>query len=102
MPANNPSERAIIAAIAANTSWFNTENRTARTAPARAALDAKFLAEADGDPLRAASLRKAHYLRLSLRSAQSRRKSREAAESRVGIPTTTIASAGGGPGDEAA
>lgn len=67
------SERSLIASIAAHTSWANTTNRTARTAPARAGLDAKFLAEAGGDPERAASLRRAHFKRLALASARARR-----------------------------
>jgi hypothetical protein len=37
-------------------------------------MDQKFLDEADGDPVRAEHLRKAHYARLALRSAQARRK----------------------------
>ena len=72
-----PSERALSASIAAHTSWANTTNRSARTAPARAALDAKFLAEADGDPVRADHLRKAYFKRLALKSAQSRRRVKE-------------------------
>jgi len=67
------TERQLIASIAAHTSWANTSNRTARTAPARAALDAKFLAQADGDPRRAASLKKAYFARLALKSSQARR-----------------------------
>lgn len=74
------TERALIASIAAHTSWGNTTDRSARTAPARRALEEKFLREADGDPVRAEHLRKAHFQRLALRSAQSRRKSRRAAE----------------------
>ncbi len=69
-------DRILRSRIAAHTSWANTTNRTARTAPARAALDARFLAEADGDPVRADHLRKAHFARLALKSAQSRRKAR--------------------------
>lgn len=65
--------------IGAHESWARTVNRSARTAPARAALDQRFLTEADGDPLRAAHLRKAYFLRLSAKSAQSRRKARELA-----------------------
>lgn len=72
------SEKQLAARIAAHTSWANTENRSARTANARAALDAKFLREAGGDPVRAASLRKAHFARLALKSAQARRKVRAA------------------------
>ncbi len=68
------SERKLAASIAAHESWANTKNRTARTANGRAALDQKFLDQADGDPVRAAHLRKAHFARLALKSAQSRRK----------------------------
>jgi len=72
-----PNERKLIAQVSAHVSWANTENRSARTAPARAARDAKFLDEAGGDPVRAGHLRKAYFARLALKSAQSRRKSRE-------------------------
>lgn len=78
---STPSERSLVATIAAETSWFNTKDRAARTAPARAALDAKFLAEADGDPVRADHLRKVYFKRLALRSAQSRRRARECSAS---------------------
>jgi hypothetical protein len=74
------TERQLIASQAAHESWANTTNRSARTAPARAALDAKFLAQADGDPIRAEHLRKAHFARLTLKSIASRRKSREMTE----------------------
>ena len=77
MPSHTESERQLAARIAAHESWANTPDRSARTAPARAALDQKFLDEADGDPVRAAHKRKAHFARLALKSAQSRRKSRE-------------------------
>lgn len=75
------SERSQLGKMAAHSSWANTENRTARTAPAREALDAKFLEQAEGDPVRAAHLRKAHFARLALKSAQARRRSRELTES---------------------
>lgn len=74
------TERRLRAAVAAHTSWANTDNRTARTAPARAAMDAKFLEQANGDPVRAEHLRKAHYARMALASAKARRKAREAAD----------------------
>lgn len=67
------SLRSIAGSLGGHISWANTSDRTARTAPARAALEAKFLAEAEGDPKRAESLRKAYYKRLALRSAQARR-----------------------------
>jgi len=61
--------------IAAHESWAKTTDRAGRTAKARAALDAKFLAEADGDPVRAEHLRKAYYLRLAQASAAARKAS---------------------------
>lgn len=74
------SDRQLISRIAAHESWANTKDRTARTAPGRAALEQKFLDQADGDPLRAAHLKKAHFARLALKSAQARRKAKEAHE----------------------
>lgn len=77
--ANTPStERQLAARIAAHESWANTTDRTARTAKARAGLDAKFLEQAGGDPVRAEHLRKAHFTRLALKSVQARRRAREA------------------------
>ena len=75
------SDRKMAAQIAAHASWAATPDRTARTAAARAGLVAKFEREVDPDgtlPLaerarRAESLRKAHYVRLALASAKSRR-----------------------------
>ena len=43
----------------------------------RAALEARFLEQAGGDPVRAQHLRKAHFQRLALKSAIARRKARE-------------------------
>jgi hypothetical protein len=80
MPAKSPQDRSLIGRIAAHESWANTPDRPARTAPARAALAAKFLDDAGGDPLRAASLRKAYYARLTLESVKARRKAAAAAE----------------------
>ena len=78
------NERTLRASIAAHESWANTEDRSARTAPARRALDAKFLEQAGGDPVRAEHLRKAHFQRLALKSARARRRSKElAAEARA-------------------
>lgn len=91
MPDIPASERSLIASLAAHVSWANTPDRTARTSPARAALDRKFLDAAGGDPVRAEHLRKAHYARLALKSAQARRKikvltaSAEAAEAELTI-----------------
>lgn len=78
MPAT-PAEKSLRGSIAAHESWARTANRSQRTAPARAALDARFLAEADGDPQRAEHLRRAYFQRLALKSAQARRRSHELA-----------------------
>lgn len=86
------AERRLTASIAAHESWAATPDRSARTAPARRALDAKFLEAAGGDPVRADHLRKAHFQRLALKSAQARRKAAQAAQ----------AAAGAGPGGDAA
>lgn len=72
-----PTERQLRASIAAHESWAQTTDRAGRTAPARAALEQKFLDAAGGDPVRAEHLRKAHFQRLALKSAQARRKKRE-------------------------
>lgn len=72
------ADRSLIGSIAAHESWANTTDRTSRTAPARAALEQKFLDQAGGDPVRAEHLKKAHFKRLALKSAQSRRKAKEA------------------------
>lgn len=80
MPNLPASERSMAASASAHQSWANTVNRTARTArtaPARRALDQKFLDAADGDPVCAAHLKKAHFQRLALKSAQARRKAKE-------------------------
>jgi hypothetical protein len=61
-------------------SWSRTADRRARTAPAREGFEAKFLREADGDPLRAEALRKAFYLDLISKSVEARKRRREAAE----------------------
>ena len=76
-----PTERKLAAQIAAHESWANTPDRSARTAKARAALMAKFEKQADPEgkllpaerALRAEHLRKAHFQRLALASAKSRR-----------------------------
>jgi hypothetical protein len=66
------TDRQLAASIGGYSSWAVTEDRSARTAPARAGFEAKFLAEADGDPQRAASLRAAFYQRMQLKSRKAR------------------------------
>jgi hypothetical protein len=63
----------LIGKLGAYTKWANCPDRTRATEPARRGLEQKFLTEADGDPLRAVALRKAHYARMALKSVQARR-----------------------------
>lgn len=86
---NTPTaaEVSLLGKALAHASWANTTDRTARTAPARAAMLAKFEREVDPDGVldpaerakRAESARKAWYSRLALRSAQARRARAQAA-----------------------
>jgi hypothetical protein len=75
LPPKDPY-RQIIGSLGGLTSWANTptEDRGKRTQPARDALDAKFLREADGDPIRAETVRKLYYKRLAFASAKARKK----------------------------
>lgn len=95
MSSKDQSETRLRAKIAAHTKWANTPDRSTATAKARAALDAKFLAEADGDPVRAEHLKKAHFLRLALKSAQSRRKIKQA-RAELAAAEIELKAAGGG------
>ena len=82
----DPTDRAMIARIAAHTSWANTSDRSARTAPGRAAARAAMLDrfERQVDPNgtlppkeraeRAASARKAYFQQLARRSRKSRQR----------------------------
>lgn len=85
MPGPTATERTLAARVASQSSWGRTTDRPARTAAARAAADNRFLAEADGDPVRAEHLRKAYFARLALASARSRRQAREAREAAVSL-----------------
>lgn len=66
--------------IGAHTKWANTEDRTAATAPARAAMLRKFEDQVDPDrslpadvrASRAESARRAHFQRLAMKSAAAR------------------------------
>jgi hypothetical protein len=65
-----------------HTSWARTEDRSARTAPARAAALARFEVEVDPDGVlppeerarRAESARRAYFVALARKSAASRKK----------------------------
>lgn len=81
-----PSERVLRARLASHASWANTTDRAARTAKARQALMDSFERQVDPDGVlpdaerikRAESLKKAHFTRLALKSAQARRKKKAA------------------------
>jgi hypothetical protein len=79
IPRPSDPYRQLIGSKGGHLSWAHTKDRGKRTAPAREALEAKFLAQADGDPVRAESFRKAFYADLALRSARARRKKAGAA-----------------------
>jgi hypothetical protein len=77
-----PSERVLRARMAAHISWAKTDDRSARTAPARKAALARFEEQVDPDgrlspterARRAEHAQRAHMTRLALRSAQARRR----------------------------
>jgi hypothetical protein len=64
--------------LGGHVSWANTTDRAKRTAPGRRGLEEKFLREAGGDPKRAQNIRKAHYQRMAIKSAESRRRKKVA------------------------
>lgn len=76
-----PVERRLRAQAHAHKSWAQTENRSARTLPARLALLEKFERQVDPEgkllpgerAKRAENARKAFYAELALKSAQARR-----------------------------
>lgn len=82
MPELTPELRTLRSQIAAHESWARTPDRSARTAAARQAMLEKFEKQVDPDGTllpaerakRAENLRKAHYARLALKSAQARRR----------------------------
>lgn len=79
-----PEQRRMRASIAAHTRWANTADRAGAMEPARRGLADKFEHEADPDgvlpaeerAVRAESLRKAFYARMSLKSSQARARRR--------------------------
>ncbi|OKH69086.1 hypothetical protein EB73_14430 [Mycobacterium sp. SWH-M3] len=66
----------LLRVAAAHERWgaLDAQGRTDATQAARDGLEAKFLREAGGDPKRAASLRKAHYARMTAASIRARRR----------------------------
>jgi hypothetical protein len=87
MTGESAAERSLHAKVAAFASWAREENPTARTAPARAAAEQRFLKLADPNgelpeherQRRAEALRKQHYASMQLKSAAARRARRAGA-----------------------
>jgi hypothetical protein len=77
-----PAERSLRARLAVHTSWAQTTDRAARTAPARRAALQRFERQVDPDGTvdpaerrrRAEQAMRAHMAGLALRSAQARRR----------------------------
>jgi hypothetical protein len=75
-----PTQRILRAKAAADASWANTSDRSARTEPARRAALARFERQVDPDgelseeerQRRAASARRSYFRYLALRSARAR------------------------------
>jgi|UPI000691FCFF hypothetical protein len=94
-----PASRALQSRIAAHRSWAATSDRSARTAPARAAADRRFEDQIDPERTlpelerrwRADQARKAHYLAMALKSAEVRRAKaqRSTAAARAQLATAT-------------
>lgn len=80
------AEKSLQATAAVCTSWANTDDVSARMAPAWAARDARFLKQADPDNVlppaererKAAALRKAFYADMARKSVAARRARRTA------------------------
>ena len=87
-PKGHP-DGSLISSLANEIKWAGVDDRTAATQPARDAMRDKFLREArerfgadlapDDLARRAEHLRRAHFKRLALKSAQARRKKARAA-----------------------
>jgi hypothetical protein len=87
--AYTPAQRSLVGSIGGHTSWANTSDRTARTAPGRNAALAAILAKLDPDgvmtPEQQRNAIAAHFRRLALRSSRSRAKASAAREVARGL-----------------
>jgi len=89
-----PDQRSLRARLASHVPWANTVDRAARTAAARQAAHDRFERLVDPDGVlppeeraqRAAHARRAHFIRMALRSAQVRRAHRAIPSPRMGEP----------------
>ena len=80
-----PQERRLLASAAGNMSWAKTEDRSARTEPARQAFNQRFYNQVDPDRIlppeerekRAENARRAYFAEMSRKAARAARKRRE-------------------------
>ena len=99
MPENSPEWRQQRSRLGSYESWARTEDRPARTAPARKALLDKFERQVDPDgklapaerTKRAEYLRKAYFTRLAMASAKVRRQRAAARAAQRQTPEQRIA-----------
>ena len=105
-PAGHP-DNALISSLGSHASWANTADPSARTKPARDAFGDRFVREArerfgdlPADELarRAEHLRRAYFARLALKSAQTRRKRKAAAEAEPSPKDERMTGTTGPPG----
>lgn len=88
-----PAERRLRSQLGAHAQWARTDDRTARTAAARAAFHKRFENQVDPhgvlDPAerakRAEHARQAHMLKLAMASAKARRLRAQVAEIETGL-----------------
>lgn len=100
------AQRTLRAQIAAHDSWAHTDDRSARTAPARKAMLDKFEQQVDPNneltpaerAKRAEHARKAHFKRLALASAKSRRARSQSTATVGGDASGDTARSGAPPG----
>jgi len=69
----SPNERVLLGRIGGYKSWANTEDRTARTAPGRAAFLARFADAPDPE-----AAKRAYFAELSLKAARARSRKKAA------------------------
>ena len=87
-PKKSPEELRLLSALGAEVSWSNTSDPVARTKAARDAAFQRFVDEVDPHRRlsvterirRAKHARRAHMIRIALKSAEARRELREALE----------------------
>lgn len=83
----SPEMRSLRASIASHTSWAQTNDRAARTAPARRAAMDRFEREVDPEGVltpaerakRAENARRAHFQRMAYKSAKARQRRKASA-----------------------